>query len=114
MSFSINSSGTLRGVRASVVANPYLPPAVGSFITSCIDELDASYNGVEVRAHGHGGAISELEITPKVFLLDPVAPPVVDPTVPPVVTDGNPPATPVDTPPAPAEVAPVVQEQAAS
>ena len=84
MIFCINTVGTLRGVRAYVATHPYLPADVSTFITSCIDQLDPSYNGVEVDAHGHGGAISGIKITPKVFLLDPVEPS-------PDVTDGNPP-----------------------
>ena len=100
MIFCINTVGTLRGVRAYVATHPYLPADVSTFITSCIDQLDPSYNGVEVDAHGHGGAISGIKITPKVFLLDPVEPPkasepVVEPPAfvepSPDVTDGNPP-----------------------
>jgi hypothetical protein len=117
MSWGINYTGTLAGVKAKLatdLSHGNIPQFIADAINAVIDDTAAnnpSNTGVSVESWGHLGggssSVGKLEIQPLYLFVDQpaatVAPaPVVTSDIPVApVTDGNPPVAPVVAAPAP-------------
>jgi hypothetical protein len=55
MSWSINITGALSGVRLKVAADTNLPPGIKSTLLAIIDEPQPRSNGITIKGSGHSG-----------------------------------------------------------
>jgi hypothetical protein len=99
MSWSINVTGTLSGVRAKVAADKQIPAGIKAAVFDIIDEPNARTAGITVRGHGHSGggygSVGELKVERIELALEqapiPVAvPPAASTNPTPPAGDGNP------------------------
>jgi hypothetical protein len=92
MSWSINVTGTLAGVRAKVAADSQIPAGIKATVFDIIDEPNNRTAGITVRGNGHSGggygSIGELKVERVELALEPPLPVPVPPE--PAKGDGNP------------------------